>query len=215
MVLIAMEGIPDAGKTSVGEELITTLQSRGLHAVFIEEVGRGDLADYPATQLRHFFSTLPVGRMRSFLLLDRRIQQYEVIARIQKEETDIKIVVMDRSWQSVVVDIDVMAPRCRLLPRDVTYQKRLVYRKLKEIMGRDPIPDLTLFLRVSLEKARKRKKRQYRKGERLLLSQMAERYEELAAQQRRKQKWISIDADRPFQEVVSQCVEAVTKMFPV
>lgn len=183
-LVVALEGLPGAGKTSAIELLKKELEAKGLKIgiVDIEQTGH-------SPQLRAIARRYPVGVHKRILLFwIMRLEQHE---EAQKLRETCDVVFCDRYWGSTTA-MDQYGNR---VPRGVL---NWVGREIKDL------PDLTLFLKASLPVVRSRKV-----AKTITNDAFARRAEKGYEIQAKKGNWVRINADRPLEEVTAKCLKTI------
>jgi dTMP kinase len=181
---VAIEGLPGCGKTTLIEKLVSDLHSRGLKVeVFdIETAGhaptlRAIVKDYP-----------PDHPLRTIIFWALRIQQYDSVEAAQGMAD---VVIADRFLGSTLVYNRYGAN----LPRSVV---DWISRYFKHQ------PDITFFLDVPLEVAKRRKKSKTLEDQNFA-RRIFKGYQEIA----QSQSWTRIDATQEPNAVKNQCLKII------
>ncbi|MEM0302278.1 MAG: dTMP kinase [Archaeoglobaceae archaeon] len=188
-LLIAIEGIDGAGKTSVANELVKFLKNMGYDAILLKEPSDSIYAQ----KIRGAKERLPPEEELELFLRDREIDAIKnIIPALQNG----KVVVMDRYYYS-----------------NIAYQSARglnaeEIRKLNEKIA--PKPDLVILLDVSpetaLERIKPRGKLTLFEGKEYL-EKVRENFLRIA-----DKKTIIVNAEKPFNEVKREVFEIVKNL---
>lgn len=184
---VAIEGLSGSGKTTLIEGLATHFRSLGLRVEVIdtETVGYAPL-------LREIIGQYHAGHIVGLLLFwVLRYQQYQMMAS-RDPETD--IIFMNRSWEGSTVAYDFHGHG---VPARVI---RWVRRHIPSH------PNLTIFLDVPIEVARRRKD-----SPTLRDDSFAQRVYEGYMILRRKSRWVWIDAGRDPADIQRECRDIIER----
>lgn len=182
-LIVAIEGLPGSGKTTVIQMMADELRGRGLKigTVDIEITGY-------APALRAIARTYPLGHpARVLLFWVLRLQQYEAM----QELTGMDIVFADRFWGSTLA-YDVYGHG---MPRELAdWFGRYIKRQ----------PDITILFEAPLGVVRQRKEAKTMSDPDF--ARRVERgYQELAD----ALSWIRVDATQEPEEVKKRCLEII------
>lgn len=182
-LLVAVEGLPGCGKTTVIRMMMDDLRGRGFKAEMadIETIGH-------APALRAAARTYPLGHPARILLFwVLRLQQYEVIQKLD----DADIVFADRFWGSTLA-YDVYGNG---VPRELL---EWVGQRIKRQ------PDITLLFEAPLDVVRRRKE-----AKTMSDLDFARRVEQGYQQLADKLSWVRVDATREPERVKERCLGVV------
>lgn len=189
-VIVAIEGLPGSGKTTAIKIIMKKLEKCGISTTLTDV----DSVPY-ARQLRRVADALPIDDIaRSFIFWTLRVLQYKTAATLAK---DYEVVLMDRSWGTAMA-FDAYGNR---IPRQIL---ELIEKILPSIK-----PAATLFLKVPLHVARRRKKMNTLKD-----PDRAKRVESGYQTLVRERKWIVVDGTKSQEAVVQQCLKHIQKIIP-
>lgn len=181
-LIVAFEGLPEAGKTTIINMLVNDLQGRGLKVeiVDIETIGH-------APVLRPITKTYPLDHPARILLFwVLRLQQYEAMINAKCD-----IVLVDRFWGSTLA-YDVYGNR--------------VPEELVEWLGQyfKQQADITLFLEASLEVVQQRKVAKTM-SDLAFAKRVEQGYQQLA----NALSWIRVNAHQKPEQVKEHCLEVI------
>ncbi|MEK7110895.1 MAG: dTMP kinase [Patescibacteria group bacterium] len=182
-LLVAVEGLPGCGKTTVIRMMMDDLRGRGFKTEMadIETIGH-------APALRAAARTYPLGHPARILLFwVLRLQQYEVIQKLD----DADIVFADRFWGSTLA-YDVYGNG---VPRELL---EWVGQRIKRQ------PDITLLFEAPLDVVRRRKE-----AKTMSDLDFARRVEQGYQQLADKLSWVRVDATREPERVKERCLGVV------
>ncbi len=193
-ILIAFEGIPASGKSTVIKEVLTELNKSGTKATMAEFKGAGN-----APQIKALFdSTEGVSRTLLFWLM--RLEQ---VKKTQELLLQYDVVIVDRYVASLIA-FDGF---------DSEPVPEVVINWISEYF---PKPDITFLLRVTLEVACQRMKKNGGgldlRSAILADTKFVERAEERYKRLSQDPSWITIDANQKVSEVVAECMMTFTQM---
>lgn len=184
-LLVAVEGLPGSGKTTVIGLVVKELAAYGIRAG-VADIERTAYAPV----LRPITRAYPLGHPARILLFwVLRLQQYD--AALSMKDAD--IVFLDRFWGSTLA-FDVYGHG---MPKELVkwFGDRL-----------ERIPDITIFLDAPLTVVRRRKQAKTMQNARFARRVMLG-YRELA----RTLGWVRVDATRPAEAVMRQCLAALKR----
>ncbi len=182
-LVVAVEGLPGAGKTTIIGMMVDDLRNRGL------EIGIADIETVGhAPVLRPITRKYPLGHPARILLFwVLRLEQYEAMRGMEGAD----VVFVDRFWGSTIA-YDVYGhgmPR-GLLERIGQHIKRQ--------------PDITFLFEAPLEVVQKRKEAKTMSN--LDFARRVEQgYRELAD----LHSWVRVDATQTLEQVKKRCLEVV------
>ena len=181
-LIVAFEGLPGAGKTTMISMITNDLRGRGLKVEIadIETVGN-------ASVLRPITKTYPLGHPARILLFwVLRLQQYETILK-----ADCDIILVDRFWGSTLA-YDIYGNR---VPEELV-------KWLGQYLKKQA--DITIFLDAPLEVVRQRKEAKTMTD--IAFAKRVERgYQRLAS----SLSWIRMDATQKPEQVRKCCLEVI------
>ncbi len=182
-LVVAVEGLPGAGKTTVIGMMRDDLRGRGLKVEIadIETVGHAPI-------LRPITRTFPLGHPARILLFwVLRLQQYEVMLK----SADADIVLVDRFWGSTLA-YDIYGNG---VPRELVGWFGQYFKRQ---------PDITLFFEAPLDVVQRRKKAKTMSD--LGFARRVEAgYKELAL----ALSWVRVDATQAPEQVKSDCLRVI------
>jgi len=188
-MLIAIEGIDGAGKTTNARELFSYLKNLGYPVLLLKEPSDSIYG----RKIRGSEKRLPAEEELKLFLLDREIDVKERIIPAIEEG---KIVIMDRYYYS-----------------NIAYQsaRGIEAEKIRELNERfAPKPDLVIILDVSPETALERIKVRGKKTafeEKEYLERVRESFLKIA-----DERTIVVNAERPLEEVREEIFYAVRRL---
>lgn len=197
---IAIEGIDGSGKTTAAQELVRALVARGEKAVYTKEPTDGPIGRMIRQVLRRELSVTPVA-MQYLFSADRADHQVEIEGKLKSGKT----VVTDRYFWSAVA--------YGMASRGEGEDYYLTSLSILSLYHRFLSPDMTFFLDVSPDIARKRIQRGkkdfelYETPESLL--RVDKSYKKLI--EKFRDEFIVIDGNRPKEEVLRDLIEKVAK----
>jgi thymidylate kinase len=180
-LIVALEGLPGAGKTTAAKALIEELQRLGIRSEMIDIEESGD-----APALRAFARKYKHGsktRILAFWVLRR--QQHELAGK-----SDAEVILMDRYVNSTYA-----FDRCG---------NRVPQRILDWVFEDIVEPDLVLYFRVSLSAVRRRK-HSHTLDDSAFARRVEAGYEALS----RRHGWTAINAAKPPRQVVQQALRHI------
>lgn len=182
-LIVAVEGLPGSGKTTIIEMMISDLRKRGLmiEMADIETIGH-------APVLRAIARTYPLGHpVRILIFWVLRLQQYEKM----QEMAGADIVFVDRFWGSTLAfDGYGHGVPHKLLEWFGQYIKRQ--------------PDITFFFEAPLEIVQQRKK-----SKTMSDPGFARRVEQGYQQLTAALSWIRVDATQEPVQIKKHCLEII------
>lgn len=192
-IVVALEGIPGAGKTTVTDLLSFALKLKGFHPIVVGELGEGYLPVGLVRSLKRIIRGMEIrDRFRTLLLMAIQVRKRDIEEELrQSEEYD--IILLDRALWTVLVD---------------AHTEEIPTKTVDWLMDNIPSvqPHLTILLRVSPQKARAERK----PGSRILANEALTRkivdsYERFA----RRYRWKVVDADTDIRVVLEQCLALI------
>lgn len=191
--IIAIEGIPGAGKTSVAKALVATLKHRGKIAL-VSELTYGALPEMFIHQLQTEIDALPIGdNRRTYLLMNLRAYLWREAVNLSQGPYD--LIITDRSWWSLEVD------------QKVFNIAESILRRLTSGIRRKR-PNLTIYLRTNVKKARQRKQAAGSRGRIFAYTEYIEETASVYDKFAERYGWHTIEVDdMTFDRIVAQCVE--------
>lgn len=183
-LIVAVEGLPGCGKTTIIEMMLDDLRERGLkvEAADIETVGH-------APALRAVARMYPLGHPARILLFwVLRLQQYEAMQEMS-DSTD--VIFADRFWGSTLA---------------YDFYGNGVPRELLDWVGRHvkQQADITLLFEAPLEVVQQRKESKTISD--LSFARRVERgYQQLA----NAFSWVRVDATQEPEQVKKRCLEVI------
>jgi len=183
-IVVAVEGLPGCGKTTIIELAVKELIIKGLRVGVVDIETVGD-----ASVLRSIARKYPLGhKSRIILFWLLRLQQYDFIQEM-KHNRD--IIFADRFWGSTIA-FDIYGNG---VPLEVL---SWVGENIQEY------PDMTLFFSAPLQAVRERKKAKTMQKDEFAL-RVEQGYNELA----REKNWTVIDATQKPDKVLEQCLKEI------
>ena len=191
--IIAIEGIPGAGKTSVAKALVAALKHRG-KITFVSELTHGTPEIF-IRQLQTEIYALPIGdNRRTYLLMNLRAYLWREAVNLSQAGL-YDLIITDRSWWSSEVD------------QKVFNISESILRRLTSGIRRKR-PDLTIYLRTSVKEARKRKQASGSRGRIFAYTEYIEEMASVYDRFAELPQWYTIEVDEITLDcVVAQCVE--------
>ncbi|NPA96914.1 MAG: dTMP kinase [Crenarchaeota archaeon] len=187
-MLIAIEGIDGAGKTSVARALVRKLRERGLEAIYTREP----------------LATPFINGLERFSSIAREAPELAAFAMCADRVVHVKRVIEPMLRRGIVVVTD------RYFYSTIAYQGAmgLEIDWLRELCRVFPKPDLAIYLRISVDEALRRigargcgrlsslfEKRSF-------LERVSRIFDELA----NSGELVVVDASKPLEKVVSECL---------
>ncbi len=192
-MLVAVEGIDGAGKTSVALSLVEKLSAMGVEVIYTREP----------------LSTEFIEGLERFSSVAKEAPELAAFAMCADRVVHLKLVIEPMLKKGYVVICD------RYFYSTIAYQGAmgLDISWLKSMCKPFPKPDLAIYLRVSVDEALKRvglrgSGRLSRLFERKsFLEKVVRIFDELAAEG----ELVVVDASRPLEEVVGECLSLLLK----
>jgi len=183
-LVIAFEGVPGSGKTTIIQMLAKDLQVRGLRVEIADIDSSGHIP-----VLHTIARTYPFGHpARIFLYWTLRLQQYDMMQEILNKAD---IILADRFWSSTLV-FDIRAGGVPLECWEWANQH--IKRQ----------PDITFLFEVSLGIAQQRKRTEIMNN-----PDYAQRVEQAYSQLAGSLSWTRVDATRELVEVRNNCMKII------
>ncbi len=187
-MLVAIEGIDGAGKTSVATALVERLRSLGVEAVYTREP----------------LSTPFTRGLEEYSYLARKRPELAAFAMCADRAVHVGLVIQPLLEKGFVVVTD------RYLYSTIAYQGAMGLdpKWLRELCRVFPKPHLAIYLRIGVEEALKRlRARGFGRlstlfENRAFLERVAEIFEWLASEG----ELVPVDASKPLEEVVEECL---------
>lgn len=196
-LFVALEGLPGAGKTTIAQALASALQLWGVRATWIEEHSRNFLLPRRSEQLsQELHDTRSIPRLRVLHQWVSLLTKYALAKHLVGSHD---VVIMDQSWLTTYV-----------LDKAGHKIPDIVINWFQEGVLRTEA-DVTIYLRITLEKAQERDPDAPLLRKIKLMRRVAMTYQRLSEER----GWETVDAMQDIDAVVMDCVKIILRHYRI